>query len=107
MRLSVPQGFVRLIAITAAILLFTTLCAASPTGGISGLLQDPSGAPVPNVQITVSRTETGARRTTKSGPTRYFEFPQIEPATWSLSAQAAGVKRGETPQVVVAVDQID
>src|SRR5713101_5444981 len=101
MRLSMPQGFVRLIAITAAILLFTILCAASPTGGISGLLQDPSGAPVPNVQITVSRAETGARRTTKSGPTGYFEFPQIEPATWSLSTLAAGFQRAEAPQVIV------
>ena len=77
----------------------------SPAGSISGVIRDPSGAPFPGVRITLLSAATRARRTANSDASGAFQFSQLEPAAWSLSAEATGFKRAEIHSVIVQVDQ--
>ena len=57
----------------------TTLSAQSQlgTGAISGAVQDPTGAAVPEAQITITQAETGLVRTLKSNGAGQFLAPVL------------------------------
>lgn len=78
----------------------------SPTGSISGVIKDPSGAPLPGVRVTLVSPATRAQRTALSDASGAFQFMQLEPANWALSAEAPGFKRSSVPSVAVQVNQI-
>jgi carboxypeptidase family protein len=78
----------------------------SPTGSISGMIKDPSGAPLPGVRVTLVSAATRAQRTTLSDAGGTFHFIQLEPANWALSAEAPGFKRTSIPTVVVQVNHV-
>src|SRR3977135_2893833 len=88
------------------ILLGLTPLFASPTGSVAGVIRDPSGAPVPGVHVTLQNGKTNAQRLAVSDSSGVFQFLQIEPASWSLTAEARGFKRTIIQQTLVQVDQI-
>ncbi|HLA61324.1 MAG TPA: carboxypeptidase-like regulatory domain-containing protein, partial [Nitrospiraceae bacterium] len=77
----------------------------SPTGSISGVIKDPSGATLPGVRITLLSDSTRAQRLALSDANGAFQFQQLEPANWSLSAEGPGFKRVTIPSVIVHVNQ--
>src|SRR5882762_2788006 len=79
---------------------------ASPTGSVTGLIRDPSGAPVPGVHVILLNGKTNAQRLAVSDSSGVFQFLQIEPASWSLTAEAQGFKRTVVQQTLVQVDQV-
>ena len=79
---------------------------ASPVGSIQGSVKDSTGALVPGVKITLTSTATNAKLETTSNTNGEFQFLQLEPATYSLQAEAQGFKRVDIPSVLVQVDQI-
>jgi hypothetical protein len=89
-----------------AVLLALGFSFRSPTGSISGLIKDPSGAPLPGVRVTLVSATTRAQRTTLSDANGAFQFVQLEPSNWSLSAEAPGFKHATIPSVIVQVDQV-
>lgn len=94
---------------SAAVLLCLALAApvtASPVGSIAGVVKDPSGAAVPGVKITLTSTSTNAKVSTNTNSAGEFQFLQLAPATYSLTAEAQGFKRMDVPSVLVEVDQI-
>ncbi len=86
-------------------LLVTGFTFRSPTGSISGVIKDPSGAPLARVPVKLLSAATRAQKTALSDADGAFQFMQIEPARWSLSAEAPGFKRVTIPSVIVQVDQ--
>ncbi len=52
-----------------ALLLSWLTVAQDTTGTITGVVQDPSGASVPGVQVKILNTETGFSRTVGTGST--------------------------------------
>ncbi len=89
-----------------ALMLFATSASASPTGSITGTIKDQSGAIIPGVQITLVRTDTNTRLTARSDAKGSYQFPQLPPANYSLTAEANGFKKVSINMVVVQVDQI-
>ncbi len=79
---------------------------ASPTGSITGFVKDPSGAHVSGVQLTLLRLDTNTRLTTTSDVNGSYQFPQLHPATYSLTAEAKGFKKVSFASVVVQVDLV-
>jgi Carboxypeptidase regulatory-like domain len=79
---------------------------ASPTGSITGFVKDPSGAVVSGVQITLLRNDTNTRLTTKTDANGSYQFLQLPPATYSLTAEASGFKKVSIATVVVQVDLV-
>jgi hypothetical protein len=79
---------------------------ASPTGSVAGQIRDPSGAPIAGVHLALLNEKTNARRLATSDSSGTFQFLQMEPAAWSLTADAPGFKRTIIRQTLVQVDQV-
>jgi hypothetical protein len=63
--------------------------AQSTNGTIRGTVLDPSGALVPQAEVTITNA-TGFSRTLKSGATGAFELPNLTPGSYSVSINANG-----------------
>jgi len=79
---------------------------ASPTGSVSGIVRDPSGALVPNVKLVLTSNATNTQLTTTSNTSGEFQFLQLPPETYSLVAEGSGFKKSSIGSVVVQVDQV-
>jgi len=95
-----------------SILLFLTVFALLPLslwaqggyGSISGTVQDPTGAVVPNVTVSVTNVATNvSTRVMSSSDGRYVAL-QLPPGTYQIAADASGFKKWVAAGVVVQVD---
>jgi len=101
------KNFFTRIAIPAGMtLLAVTHLLASPVGTIAGNVKDASGAVIPQVKLTLTSTATNAQLTALSNPEGQFQFLELPPATYKLTAEAAGFKKATVAAVLVQVDQI-
>src|ERR1700685_2864553 len=83
--------FVRLFATT--LLLCPVLAAQSlTTGGVSGLITDPTGALVPNASITLRNVDTGASQTGTSDGSGEYQFSLLKPGHYVVKASQAGME---------------
>ena len=60
------------------------------TSAIVGTVVDPSGAALPGATVTIAGTETGSRRSVKTDDAGRFNFPQLKPGSYSVTAEAEG-----------------
>ena len=83
-----------LLVAIAGFLLCASAWAQETTGSISGTVKDPSGAVVPNAQVTLRDIEKNADvRAAKTGDTGDFSFPQLPVAHYSLTVEASGFRK--------------
>jgi hypothetical protein len=68
------------------------LDAQSETASLSGVIQDPKGGVVPDVEVTVTRIETGTVATTKTNGAGIYSFPSLQPGHYHLVLQKPGFK---------------
>ena len=65
----------------SAVTLFVCLCTqpsfGAVTGRISGTVKDPTGAVIPNAEVTALETQTGIRTTTKTDAAGFYSFPSL------------------------------
>jgi hypothetical protein len=61
----------------------------TPAGTIRGTVLDPSGALIPQAQVTITNA-SGFSRTLKSGAMGAFVAPHLAPGSYSVSINAAG-----------------
>ncbi len=64
--------------------------AQMPTTSIRGVVRDPSGAVVPNAQITLRDTSSGAAYDTKSNSSGFYILPDVSPATYDVTVVSPG-----------------
>src|SRR3954468_1323515 len=84
--------FIALILALAASLAF----AQSDLGSISGFVKDPSGSTVPNAKVTV-RNQSGLERQATTNESGYYIITNIPPAEYTVTVEAAGFKKFESP----------
>jgi hypothetical protein len=79
--------------------------AQSFTSTVSGTVTDPSGAVVPNAEITLTlvATETSAKVTT--GSTGLYSFPNLRPGIYELKASAPGFRDSVQRGIEVGIEQ--
>ncbi|HTS65417.1 MAG TPA: TonB-dependent receptor [Candidatus Acidoferrales bacterium] len=95
------------IATTAALTLFgAAYIWASPVGTIAGSVKDASGAVIPQVKLTLTSIATNSQLSALTNPEGQFQFLELPPATYRLTAEAAGFKKASVAAVLVQVDQI-
>src|ERR1700677_5063781 len=89
------------VACMAALAQFTdrALAQGETTSAIVGTVVDPSGAALPGATVTIVGTETGSRRSAKTDDAGRFNFPQLKPGSYSVSAEAEGFQSRTTERV--------
>ena len=93
--------------LVTALLLASGACLwASPAGSVSGTVKDPSGALIPGVKLILVSLATNAQLTTVTNSGGEFQFLQLAPATYKLSAESSGFKKASVASVLVQVDQV-
>ena len=76
------------------------------TGTITGTVQDPTGAIVPGVTVTVTNPQTGLRRDTTTSASGDYTFVFLQPATYVVEAESPGMQRATITGIVLQVDQV-
>src|SRR5690348_14498009 len=80
-------------------LLLTALCltsllpAQNTSCSLSGTVQDSGGSVMPAVKVTLTGEGNGFVRTVKTTNDGFFNFPDLTPATFTLSIEAPGFKK--------------
>ena len=65
---------------------------AQGTAQLSGTVKDPSGAVLPGVEVSVTQTATGAKRTTVTDETGNYVLPNLPIGPYMLEASLPGFK---------------
>ncbi len=82
------------------------LAAQIDRGGITGTVEDPSGAVVANAQIVLTNDATGVRVETQSTNTGTYVFGNLLPGTYSIEAQTGGFQKYVVHGLNVHVQQV-
>jgi hypothetical protein len=97
-----PQGRVFLLIVTASVSL-VLVTAQTYQGRIEGMVIDPSGAVLAQAQITVTNIGTNVSRKLVTNSTGEYVAPDLEPGTYTVSAEATGFKKAVRSAVVLEV----
>jgi len=81
-------------------------CFAAPVGSIKGYVRDATGAFVPNATITLENQLTKVSAKAQSDSTGLYQFLDLPPGTYTLTAELTGFRTEVFPDVTVLVDQI-
>ena len=75
------------------------------TGSIAGVVEDASGAVVPNAEIAIKQTATGESRASRSNTNGEFNVPFLQPGGYTVTATAGGFKTKSLAGITLRVDQ--
>ena len=95
-------------SVRSLVLFFLGLTAALAqitSGNIAGLVEDPSGAVVPNAEISVKQNSTGEVRTTRTTGSGEFSVTFLQPGSYAVTASASGFKSKTLSDITLRVDQ--
>ncbi len=84
--------------------LCTGLCRAQFSGSIQGVVQDPSGAVVPNATVRLLNVKTQVSSETKSGTEGNYRFVSLAPGSYQITAEAQGFNK-TVVKFEIATDQ--
>src|ERR1700689_911167 len=74
-------------------------------GAITGTVSDPSGAVIPNAQVTLTNTDQGLTLTTTTNGSGVYTFSPVRIGHYSVSAAAPGFTTTKQSNLQVAVGQ--
>ena len=77
--------------------------AQTPSGEISGVVTDPSGAPMPGVTITLTNQSTNAVRELQTNESGLYVMPALQPGVYTLKATLSGFRTLERKDITVQV----
>ena len=88
-----------------ALLTVTVGLGQSYYGGLRGVVRDPDGSVIANAKVSLVDQATGLERLTYSSGEGVYYFNQVNPATYSVGVEAAGFKKFEQKDVIIATQQ--
>ena len=68
----------------------TVTWSQTSTTSLRGTILDPKGAVIPGAEVTITNPSTGFSRTTKTDGQGTYQFIEVPPATYTLTAKAPG-----------------
>jgi len=83
----------------------TGLFAQSYLGGVRGLVQDPGKATIATAKVTLTNQGTNVARSELSNASGEFSFSQVDPGTYTLTAESPGFKKVEQKGIVVGTQE--
>ena len=84
----------------------TSASAQTQTATLRGKVSDNSGAVIPSVQVTLTNTEQNRSWNALSNNEGVYEFVQIPPGKYALSAEARGFKKYQHTAMTLEVAQM-
>lgn len=98
---SIHLGFV----ILSTLLIAAPGLAQEATATIGGTVKDPSGASVAAANVTLTNSQTGIARQTKTGTDGAYLFTLVPIGTYSMSAQAPGFREFVQNGITLDINQ--
>ena len=91
----------------AALLMGLAVLAIGQTfvGGVRGIVQDSTGAVIAGATVTLRNEATGNSRSATSNASGEYDFAQVPPATYTVTAEMSGFKKLERRGLVVATQE--
>jgi hypothetical protein len=74
-------------------------------GSITGTVADPSGALIPDVQVTVTNTGTGVTRAVQTARDGTYVVPLLPPGNYTVTVSKSGFETVTQSGIIVAPDQ--
>jgi hypothetical protein len=74
-------------------------------GSIQGIVSDMTGAVVPSAVVTAVSTETGTTITANTNSSGLYVFPSLSPATYTITAAAAGFQKYVQNNILLQANQ--
>lgn len=97
-----PSVFVALLSFLLPI---RALAQGETTSAIVGQVMDATGAAIPGAKVTIANQATGLERSGKTDNDGRFNFPQLEPGTYLVKAEAQGFAAQENDNVFSGLGQ--
>jgi hypothetical protein len=72
---------------------------------VTGRISDSSGGVIPDVKVTVTNTDNGAIRDTKTNNLGLYTVPLLQPGNYKISVEKQGFRPSEQTGIVLLVDQ--
>ena len=91
--------------LAAALLLSCAALAQTVSTEILGLVTDPTGAVIPNAELSARRVATGDVRTTRTNETGNYIFPLLEVGEYEVTASAPGFRTEIRRGIVLQLNQ--
>ena len=82
-------------------LAFAVSAHAAITGVISGTVNDPTGAVIPNVTVAATEQATGVKHVVVSDSRGFFSFPSLDVGTYTVSASTQGFESFQLKDIKV------
>src|SRR5690349_17361462 len=95
--------FVTLSLCAVLLVLTTSTALAQATGQITGRVTDATGAVLPGVDVTLTRTDTGVARQAVTNETGAYAFPSLNPGPYRLEATLQGFRTFAQSDIVLQV----
>jgi hypothetical protein len=86
------------------VVLIVALMYGQATTSLTGTVNDPTGAVIPNAKVELVNQETGVQRTATSDNTGTYSFLQVIPGTYRVTATAAGFRTAVVSDVRLLVN---
>jgi hypothetical protein len=94
------------VVLSFVLLLPHALHAQAITATVVGTVTDPSGASVPNAEVTLQNAETNVSRKTNSDGNGSYEFAFVPTGAYTLSVTANGFQTTNVGRFTLSVDQV-
>src|SRR5690242_5493467 len=94
---------VSLLAVALAVTCGNAFAQAVAGGQIRGIVTDPSGAAIPNAQVTAQQMESGYKRTIASGMDGAYVLPNVPVGPYTVQVSAGGFGTYTQSGIVIQV----
>src|SRR5439155_1546544 len=94
-----------LLSISLPLLFVSPAQAQVYTGSIGGLVQDPSGAVVPNASVVLTDIDKGLRYSATTDSSGRYVLRALPPSTYSIRVDATGFRSEVQSGIVIVVNQ--
>src|SRR5690348_4928677 len=84
--------------------LFAAGTFAQSSTSLRGHITDASGAVIPQAEVRLTQVSTATSRSGKSNAEGLYEFPQLQPGTYSLTVAAPGFATAERTNLELLVN---
>jgi hypothetical protein len=86
--------------------LFVPLVLLGQNSQITGRVSDPTGAVIPNAQVTLTNEGTGVKWNAVSNAVGYYTIPLLEPGSYRIRVEGSGFKPVVRSAVRLQVEQV-